>query len=259
MWILLLILGCAAADAPPAAVEAPAPPRLDLGAASLPLAITPAGTVSATEVTNAAFRAFDSKHSSNRYQRRELYAGVDFDGDQHPVIATRLEALAFCAWASERTGKRVRLPTEAEWERFAAAGSSGRWSWGDDPTQAHRHANGNDPATFERLVQGDHASPQDDRILESDGALATAPVGSYLPNAWGLYDVHGNVTEWTSTPRFEDGVVRPAADDDPGQEWVLKGGAWNNGPDMMKTATTNWCNANNHYDAIGFRVVVEER
>jgi len=243
--------------------ESPPPkaaPALDLSGVPLRLAAVPVDGIAhagVTEVTNRQFRRFRREHTSNRYQRRELYAGLDFDADDQPAVATWLEARDFCAWASAVTGRTVRLPTEVEWEAIARAGTTSAWSWGDDPADAHRHANGNDPTTFERLVKGDPAYPQDDRMGD-DGFVGTAPVGSFPPNPWGLHDVHGNVAEWTSTRWTGDGAMAlDEGDDHPAVTRVHRGGAWNNGPRLMRSDAHNFCNAGNHYDALGFRVVVE--
>ena len=144
------------------------------------------------------------------------------------------EAHAFCAWASAELGRPVRLPTEAEWVALA----------GDIPPAAELHlsANGADPETFAAVVAGDEAYPQDDRLAGADGFLGTAPVGSLRPNARGLHDVWGNLTEWTSTPHGDRDVVH-------------RGGAWNNGPRLMREP--NFCGRHHHCDSTGFRVVVE--
>lgn len=190
--------------------------------------------VGAVEVTNATFRRFAPAHTSNRYARGDRTRSLDFDGEAQPAIVTWEEAQAFCAWASQQLGRTVRLPTEDEWVAFAGPPP--------DPATAHTVANGADPATFARLVAGDAAYPQDDRMIGDDGFVGTAPVGSLAPNLHGLYDVWGNVTEWTRTPHGEADVIH-------------RGGAWNNGPAVM--AGRNWCGRRFHYDSTGFRVVVE--
>jgi len=96
--------------------------------------------------------------------------------DTHPVVAVSwADAKAFCAWASRKTGRDVRLPSEAEWEFACRAGSDDRWHFGDD----------------ERSL-GEYAWYYD------NARRTTHPVGRKKPNAWGLYDMYGNATEWVA-------------------------------------------------------------
>jgi len=118
-----------------------------------------------------------------------------------------LDAMEFCRKASARTRMQVRLPTEAEWEWAARAGSTGKWSFGDDS----------------RLLN-DYAWHQGNA-----GGVAHT-VGGKKPNAWGLYDVHGNLYEWVAD-WFDAGYYARSPARDPtgpeaGTERVLRGGSW---------------------------------
>jgi formylglycine-generating enzyme len=120
--------------------------------------------------------------------------------DRHPVVCVSwADAKAFCEWLSGREGARYRLPTEAEWEYAARAGTTSRYYFGDEEDGLASHANMAD-RSLQRLwvmKQGGawvrlppYAKPWD------DGFPFTAPVGSFTANPWRLFDVLGNVGEW---------------------------------------------------------------
>lgn len=103
---------------------------------------------------------------------REKPDDAGFGRGSHPVINVSWhDAVAYCEWLSGQTGRRFRLPTEDEWEFACRAGTTTQYNWGDE---------------------WDPAKANGDNVVSK-----TTPVGSYPPNAWGLYDMHGNVWEWT--------------------------------------------------------------
>jgi formylglycine-generating enzyme required for sulfatase activity len=135
-------------------------------------------------VTNAEFRRFDPTHRSGEYR------GVDLDGEDQPVVRVSWQqAAAFCEWlsaqpAERRAGRRYRLPTEAEWEYAARAGTDTAFFWGDD-FRADRCNFADRRAAGLRLVWADTGA--------DDGYAATSPAGAYPANRRGLQDMAGNV------------------------------------------------------------------
>jgi hypothetical protein len=101
------------------------------------------------------------------------------------------DAKAFCDWLAQQTGQRVRLPSEAEWEYAARAGSTTKYWWGDDPADAQRRENIGDQA-FKAVFPSRNTASWD------DGFAHTSPVGSFETNPLGLHDMFGNVWEWTA-------------------------------------------------------------
>lgn len=112
-------------------------------------------------------------------------------GEDHPAVCVPWTAAkAYAEWLARKTGKPYRLPSEAEWEYAARAGTTGRWYWGHQLAQACEYANLSDAAA--------KASYAHWATFECDDRHPyTSPVGSFKPNAFGLHDVIGNAWEWT--------------------------------------------------------------
>ena len=147
----------------------------------------------------------------------------------HPAACLSWDdAKAYLAWLSTKAGHTYRLPTEAEWEYAARAGTTGRFHFGDSEAEYCRHGNGVD-ATALADVPGAKQKGWD-ALPCRDGHAFTAPVGSFAPNAFGLYDTHGNVFEWVED--CWNGDFKGAPTD--GSAWlsgdcairVQRGGAW---------------------------------
>ncbi len=140
-----------------------------------------------------------------------------YQDEDHPVVNVSWnDAVAFCAWLSKKEGRTYRLPTEAEWEYACRAGTETPFAFGETlSSKTDANADG-------RLSFGDkqEAGPRLD---------VTAPVGSYRANAWGLYDMHGNVYEWCSD-WYDEGYYVKSPQDDPsgpasGELRVTRGGS----------------------------------
>src|SRR5262249_50014349 len=149
-----------------------------------------------------------------------------------------------------RRGRTYRLPTEAEWEYACRAGTETPFSvdFGRSLSSAQANFDGRRP--YGSAPRGD--------FLER-----TSPVGSYAPNAWGLYDVHGNVWEWCRDC-YADDYYKNSPRNDPkgpatGSERVLRGGSWQNHARLCRSACRD--RAGERYRSLnaGFRVVLEVR
>ncbi len=169
----------------------------------------------ACEVTNAQLRRFDPSHRSGLFTKRHddiNGPGIRLDGDDQPAVRVSWrQATAFCEWLSERTGRQFSLPTEDQWEWACRAGAKTEFSFGPRGADFSPHANLADAS----LSRPGKATGGLELLLDipcetrfDDGVVAAAPVGRYKPNAWGLYDMHGNAAEWTLTSSGVKRVVR---------------------------------------------------
>ncbi len=179
------------------------------------------------EVTNAQYRRFKADHSSKEY------AGHSLDGDRQPAVYVSWEdAQAFCKWLSERTGEGFTLPTEAQWEYACRAGTDTVRYWGDDDGTMGNYAN-----VYDRTGKAEFNHPWD-AADTTDGHKVTAPVGSFRPNAFGLYDMIGNVLEWCQDwyGDYPSGSVTDPTGPSTGSYRVLRGGSWSLNPWYCRSA-----------------------
>lgn len=177
--------------------------------------------------------------------------------DDHPVVnVTWNDAVALAAWLTRREGVRYRLPTEAEWEYACRAGTTTRYSSGDDPAGLARVAN-----VFDAEAAANWPRWQAYALPASDGHAFTAPVGSFAPNAFGLHDMHGNVWEWVADWHADDWYARsPSADPQgpaTGEVRVRRGGSWHTWPFYARCAFRNWNSPQTRYTLVGIRLVRE--
>ncbi len=171
--------------------------------------------------------------------------------DTHPVVCVSWDdAVAYLEWLSSETGVRYRLPSEAEWEYAARAGTTTKYHFGNDESQLCRYANHGDRSIDLLFWRNESCS---------DGVgRRTAKVGSYRPNDFGLYDMHGNVSEWVQDCWNESYAGAPSD----GSVWtsgdcgwrVFRGGSWLDTPWVLRTAFRYGFTTGYRSDIIGFRV-----
>ena len=159
-----------------------------------------------------------------------------YKGPDRPVEAVSWDdATAFCRKLSEAAGKRYRLPTEAQWEYACRAGSSSNWCFGNDESRL-----------------GDYV------WYEGNSGKQTHDIGGKSPNAWGLYDMHGNVLEWCADwyGPYESGRVRNPTGPASGALRMLRGGSWHTYAPRRCGSTIRYrYSPVDRYVLLGFRVV----
>lgn len=171
----------------------------------------------------------------------------------HPVACVSWnDAQAYVRWLNARTGGGYRLPSEAEWEFLARAGSATAYPWGDDVNGGCVHANLTD-AAFTRKYGRYQVATCD------DGALNTSPAGSYRPNPFGLYDIVGNLGEWVEdcATQSYDSLPADGAPDRSGDcsRHVMRGGSWGTLPKDSRSANRVRYPAEHTDDSVGIRLV----
>jgi formylglycine-generating enzyme required for sulfatase activity len=176
-------------------------------------------------------------------------------GGNHPVVCVNWDdATAYSRWLSQKTGKGYRLPTEAEWEYAARAGTvTGRY-WGWENGEACQYANVADQTAAGALAWA--ANDEKYIFLCTDGNVYTAPVAQYRANSFGLYDVLGNVEEWTQDCYNSRYSGAPTD----GSAWltgdcslrVIRGGSWDAVPRFVRSALR--VGVQDRSSGLGFRV-----
>ena len=223
------------------------------------------------EVTLAQMKQFDSEFKNGYYDmhyKDQVRPGYNMDADKnYPAIRVSwYQAMKFCQWLSKKIGKKVTLPTEAQWEWAARAGSTTDFYYGDINSDFSKHANLADASLIKLAVKGIDPKPfpnpdkwwdyelKDARY--NDGSLHLAKVGSYQPNAWGLYDMIGNAAEWTRDT-YRPYPYKRTKTEVKGKK-VLRGGSWYDRPILARVSyRIDYPYWQRVYSA-GFRVIIEE-
>lgn len=221
--------------------------------------------MSSNEVTVGEFREFIAS------TRRETAGCNTYDGrweyretaswqapgftqsDMHPVACVSWDdAAAYAAWLTAKSGHVYRLPSSAEWEYAARAGSDAEVPWGETAAAACAEANVADFSAAQRFP-GWNVFPCTDNFVN------TAPVGSFKANAFGLHDLFGNVFEWVQDCWHDDYTAAPvdgsARVESGCSERELRGGSWFSAPRYVNAAYRNRFEHGYRSSSIGFRVV----
>jgi formylglycine-generating enzyme required for sulfatase activity len=225
------------------------------------------------EISNAQYAQFDPRHDS-RVESKQAYQfgihGYPMNRPEQPVVRVSWQqAMAFCQWLSEKTRYTVTLPTEAQWEYAARAGSSTAFWFGGLDDDFGPYANladvtirdfASNPYTVDQAYPNatkyDDYMPRDARF--DDGQLLSCAGGRYQPNPWGLHDMYGNVTEWTRSLhqaypyRADDGRNDPQA----AGRRVVRGGSWRDRPHRARSAFRLAYQPYQRVFNVGFRIVV---
>ncbi|HSN70483.1 MAG TPA: formylglycine-generating enzyme family protein [Steroidobacteraceae bacterium] len=221
-----------------------------------------------TEVTRAQYAAFVDATGHvidpgcRTYRDGEWRDVVDADwrdnGLDPPDVALPVtcvswdDAQAYLEWLSEKSGLRYRLPSEAEWEYAARAGSESAWPWGNNPDNGCAHANLYDRSARQQRDFGWAHADCD------DGEPGLAIAGRYRPNAFGLHDMIGNVWEWTADC-YREGYASAPVDGSPFDlaecdRRSVRGGSWMTRPSRARASFRGRDPAPRRMAYFGFRV-----
>jgi formylglycine-generating enzyme required for sulfatase activity len=189
--------------------------------------------IARTEVTNSQYEHFDPGHERSEYS----------EGDTHPVVNVSFSDVEnYCVWLATRSGRPVRLPSEAEWECACRAGSQAEYCFGDDEDELGEYA-----------------------WFGGEFQAGSHPVAHCRPNAWGLFDMHGNVWErcedvyhrgYDGAP--DDGSARKAPElpvESFQTNRVKRGGSWNYHFSCCRSAQRHFDYFDDGWSCLGFRPV----
>ncbi|MDO5553013.1 MAG: SUMF1/EgtB/PvdO family nonheme iron enzyme [Planctomycetia bacterium] len=229
--------------------------------------------MSTKEITNGQFEIYDPSHDSRVESRYGMQFGVrGFHVNEPEKSVVRVswnDANLFCQWLSQKSGQSIQLPTESQWEYACRAGTTSPLNYGDLDTDFAQFANLADnklrdfvchPYFKECKPMGgsdyDHWLPRDDRF--NDGSLLSESPGRYAPNAWGLYDMHGNVAEWTRSlarpyPYVDNDGRNDVTNAD--EMRIVRGGSWRDRPVNARSEFRSFYRPWQGVFNVGFRVI----
>ncbi|MBN2296759.1 MAG: SUMF1/EgtB/PvdO family nonheme iron enzyme [Pirellulales bacterium] len=220
------------------------------------------------EVTNRQYRRYEPSHDSHYYCKRRDRAdgkGLSLNEDNQPVVYVSYEeALDFCRWMSRKTGLKVTLPNETQWEYACRAGARTSLFFGDVGDDFSKYSNLADKTFSTGVMDARGRAMPEGGVTQATGGVphlllegakladtryddkhrVTAPVGSYLPNNWGLCDMTGNAAEWTTSDHHGEKIFRGGSFFDPPKR----------ARSSLRSNYPGWQRLFN----VGFRVLVEE-
>jgi formylglycine-generating enzyme required for sulfatase activity/tRNA A-37 threonylcarbamoyl transferase component Bud32 len=166
--------------------------------------------------------------------------------DEPVTCVSKSDAQAYIRWLNKVSGQSYRLPSEAEWEYAARAATTTTRYWG----------NATDQTVCRNANVADKGHKWDDGFPCDDGYEWVAPTGRFAPNPWGLYDMLGNVSEWTCSRYVANygGAEAQCMPNDSLDPAVLRGGGWNSGPAATRAAYRDRNYRESRYSFVGFRL-----
>ncbi|MDR2706061.1 MAG: SUMF1/EgtB/PvdO family nonheme iron enzyme [Planctomycetaceae bacterium] len=221
--------------------------------------------IAETEITNGQYGIYDPDHDTRSLRQDgfdHIVPGYIANHPDQPVARISFqEAEAFCRWLSEKTGKTVTLPTESQWEWAARAGTATPFWFGDRNADFSKYANLAGAEVRETYLGWDGGSMVQKRRFYPEGSIfplrdnrftdkwfVVDYVKQYEPNPWGLYDVIGNVWEWSY----------PESDNTPNGQVVARGGSWKDRPKVVGAAARVLYEPWQKVMNVGFRPIISE-
>lgn len=211
-----------------------------------------------TDAEKLGFSIVYNHYSSRLTEREDVNWRMNYEGqkakEQDPVVHVSWnDANAFAQWLARGTGKPYRLPSEAEFEYALRGGRQSRYWWGDDaPVRVVENLTGEHDVSRGRRQWSTFFEGYEDKFW------GPAPVASFEPNPFGLYDIAGNVGEWVRDC-WHDTYLRAPAD---GSAWlnpgcklrIIRGGYWASSPDQARSAFRLSARADRRDARVGFRI-----
>ncbi len=229
--------------------------------------------MSEKEINNEQFNTFFPEHSSRYVDQQwkdHVTEGYEAFHPEQPVIRVSMnDAAAFCDEMAKKTGLNVMLPTETQWEWACRAGSDEDFWYGNMNTDFGKFENMSDSQMNNMAVSGVNPQPmgKDNPWYAyysfhpkvetvDDGNMIMATPGSYQANPFGLYDMHGNVAEWTRS----DFVTYPTTGKNTGSsdKKVVRGGSWKDHPKEATSIVRKGYYPHQKVHNVGFRIIIEE-